>query len=173
MKRIQRYIINILYKTVAIKMPKSNYKFSFGAKKIRFFCAKRMISKCGNNVNVEKGAKFGSELEIGDNSGIGVNCEINGKVIIGKNVMMGPEVVVYTQNHEFSNKNILICQQGYREKEQVVIGDDVWIGRRVIILPGVNIGNGAVVGAGAVVAKDVPDFAIAVGNPVKIVGYRE
>ena len=55
----------------------------------------------------------------------------------------------------------------------MVICDDVWIGRRVIILPGVTIGKGAVIGAGAVIAKDVPPYAITVGNPAQIKGYRK
>ena len=63
--------------------------------------------------------------------------------------------------------------QNYSSPQKVTIGNDVWIGRRVIILPGVHIGNGAVIGAGAVVAKDIPEYAIAVGNPVVIKGYRQ
>ena len=55
----------------------------------------------------------------------------------------------------------------------VIIGDYVWIGRRVIVLPGVQIGKGAVVGAGSIVSKDIPDYAVAVGNPAKVVKYRD
>ena len=54
----------------------------------------------------------------------------------------------------------------------IVIEDDVWIGRRVIILPGVTIGRGSVIGAGAVVAKDIPPYSVAVGNPCKVVRNR-
>ncbi len=61
--------------------------------------------------------------------------------------------------------------QGMRISE-VVIGNDVWIGMRVIIMPGVKVGDGAVIGAGAVVTKDVPDFAIVGGVPAKIIRYR-
>ena len=56
---------------------------------------------------------------------------------------------------------------------KVVIDDYVWIGRRAIILPGVKIGKGVVIGAGALVSKDIPDFGIAVGNPAKVVKYRD
>ena len=127
----------------------------------------------GVDVNFERGAKTCYNVKIGDRSSMGVKCEINGKVTIGNDVMMGPEVVIYTTNHEFSSKNKTMIEQGFRDEEPVFIGNDVWIGRRVIILPGVKIGNGAVIGAGAVVAKDVPEYAIAVGNPIRIIGYRK
>lgn len=173
MSRFSHFIGKLIYRSIAVKMPLSHAKRSFGAKKIRYWCAKRMIRYCGKNVNFEKGASFGPGLSVGDESGIGVNCELNGEIRIGKNVLMGPEVVMYTQNHEFQDSETLIMQQGYRTADPITIEDDVWIGRRVIILPGVNIGKGAVIGAGAVVAKDVPSYSIAVGNPVRVIGKRE
>ena len=86
--------------------------------------------------------------------------------------MMGPECIIYTVNHKFSDTAVPMNQQGFSEAKEVVIGDDVWIGGRVIILPGVKIGSGAVIGAGAVVTKDVPDRAVVGGNPAKIIKYR-
>jgi maltose O-acetyltransferase len=166
-------IYKLIYKLIASKLPCSNAKWSFGAKKIRYWCAKHIIDFCGKNVNFEKGSRFGQHLSVGNNSGIGVNCEIYGKVTIGMNVLMGPEVIMYTQNHEFRDSKELIINQGYRDSAPIEIDDDVWIGRRVIILPGVHIGKGAVIGAGAVVAKDIPDYSIAVGNPIRIIGKRE
>lgn len=169
MKRFYRFI----YNTFAKNLPLSNSKYSFGSKKIRYFLAKHLIDSIGVNVNIEKGATFSNSIKIGRNSGLGVRCEIYGEVEIGDNVMMGPDVIIYTQNHSFRCKECLIIDQQYSDIQKVTIGDDVWIGRRVIILPGVNIGKGAVIGAGAVVAKDIPEYAIAVGNPVVIKGYRE
>lgn len=169
MKKLFRLLYNILAKW----LPLSNSKYNLGSKKIRYFFAKRFVNSIGKNVNIEKGASFPYSLKIGDNSGLGIRCEINGEVEIGNNVMMGPDVIVYTQNHAFRDKNNLIMNQGYYQPQKVVIGDDVWIGRRVIILPGVHIGKGAVIGAGAIVAKDIPDYAIAVGNPIVIKGYRK
>ncbi|ASM48732.1 chloramphenicol O-acetyltransferase [Pseudoalteromonas espejiana DSM 9414] len=86
--------------------------------------------------------------------------------------MMGPEVVVYTRNHAIDRVDIPMCQQGFKEIAPVYIEDDVWIGRRVIILPGVSIGKGCVLGAGSVIAKDIPPYSIVVGNPGKVIRNR-
>lgn len=166
-------LYKLLYDIFAKRLPLSNSKYNLGSKQIRYFFAKLFVNSIGKNVNIEKGASFPYSIKIGDNSGLGVRCEINGEVEIGNNVMMGPDVIIYTRNHAFRDKNTLIMNQGYYQPQKVVISDDVWIGRRVIILPGVHIGKGAVIGAGAVVAKNVPEYAIAVGNPVVIKGYRE
>ena len=82
-------------------------------------------------------------------------------------------MIVYEQNHNFDRVDIPMCQQGFQPVEPVHIGNDVWIGRRVIILPGVTIGDGCVIGAGAVVAKDIPPFSIAVGNPCRVIKNRK
>ncbi len=115
---------------------------------------------------------FSSHLHIDDNSGIGPYCFIQGEVHIGKNVMMGPECIIYTQNHKMSDIDVPMCKQGFANAKVVIIEDDVWIGGRVIILPGVHIKKGAVIGAGSVVTKDVPEYAIVGGNPAKILKFR-
>ena len=142
---------------------------------IRFLIARNVFDYCGKKVNIEKGADFGtgSGIRIGDNSGIGVNCSVRGPLEIGKNVMMGPEVIIITSSHNIESTTIPMNQQGSLPKQKVVIGDDVWIGTRVIILPGVNIGHGSIIGAGAVVTKDVPDYAIVGGVPAAIIKYRK
>lgn len=122
--------------------------------------------------NIEKAASFNKQLKIGDKSGIGYKCECSGPITIGNNVMMGPEVVIYTRNHKRDSIDIPMCEQGFDDFKPVTIGDDVWLGRRVMIMPGVTIGNHCIIGAGAVVAKDIPDYAVVVGNPAKIVKYR-
>jgi maltose O-acetyltransferase len=125
-------------------------------------------------VNIESAAYFGSgrDISIGDNSGIGVNAFISGTVSIGRNVMMGNDVMIIGTSHEISRTDIPMTEQGFQANQRINIGDDVWIGSRVIILPGVSIGSGVIIGAGAVVINDIPDWAVAVGNPAKVVRDR-
>ena len=143
------------------------------AKKLRGFFARRIVASCGKNVNVERLAFFTPEVTVGNNSGIGEKCELNGPVHIGDNVMMGPEVVCYTRNHRHDRIDIPMGHQGYEEWKPITIGNDVWIGRRVMIMPGVRIGNGVIIGAGGVVTKDIPDNCIACGVPARVVKRRD
>lgn len=172
MRKIKLLIGRILY-LFASHLPESYFWINIGQKQIRAFCGKLILSKCGKDVNIEKGAAFPSSVELGDNSGIGIRAQINGKVMIGKNVMMGPDVCVYAINHAFNRVDIPMNFQGFAPEKPVVIEDDVWIGARVIILPGVHIGTGAVIGAGAVVTKEVPDYAVVGGNPASILKMRK
>lgn len=119
-----------------------------------------------------KASRFNKNIHLGDHSGIGKNCHIGGNTYIGNHVMMGPEVVIYTQNHCMDRTDITMDKQGFQPSKPVHIGDDVWLGRRVMIMPGVTIGDGCVIGAGAVVAKDIPPYSVAVGNPVRIIKSR-
>ena len=114
----------------------------------------------------------GTKLSIGDNSGLGINSKVPFDITIGKNVLMGPDVLILGQNHNFLDAAKPIIEQGLGEQKPVIIKDDVWIGARVTILPGIMIGNGAVIGAGAVVTKDVKAFDVVVGNPAQVVKNR-
>ena len=172
MRRIRLYIGRIIY-LFASHLPESFFWINLGQKQIRAFCGRLILTKCGKHVNIEKGAEFPSSVELGDYSGIGIRAQINGKVIIGKNVMMGPDVCIFVTNHEFARTDIPMDHQGFSPEKPVTIEDDVWIGARVIILPGVHIGTGAIIGAGAVVTKDVPDYAIVGGNPAHVIKMRK
>jgi maltose O-acetyltransferase len=97
---------------------------------------------------------------------------IQSNTFIGNNVIMGPDVKIYTKNHKFESVDIPIQYQGHTE-DKTVIGNDVWLGANVIITPGVTIGNHVIVAAGAVVTKDVPDYAIVGGVPAKILKSRK
>jgi maltose O-acetyltransferase len=155
-----------------IKIGKFTIKLYYG-RYFRGFLAKYMLEKCGKNVDIQKRAHFSlTGVQLGSNSGIGAGSIVPSYTTIGDNVMMGPEVLIYNQNHSFKEIDKPMRKQGFQDIKPVTIGDDVWIGARVIILPGVKIGNGCVIGAGAVVSTDIPDFSVAVGNRARVVKYR-
>ena len=143
------------------------------AQKIRVFWARQMGCKLGDGVNIESGAEFSGQVHVGSRSSIGVDARIVGPVHIGENVMMGPECCIQTSNHRYDDVNIPMIDQGHEEPRLVVIGDDVWIGHRVLILPGVMIGKGSVIGAGALVTKDVEPYSIVGGVPAKLIKKRK
>lgn len=160
----------LMYHAFAKNLPLS-YHCGF-ARRLRVFFARRITLHIGKHANVEKGAMFNAGVSVGNYSDLGVRCQINGPVTIGDYVMMGPDCLIYTQNHKFDDLSIPMQQSGFSEVRPVTIGNDVWIGGRVIILPGVTIGDGCIVGAGAVVSKDVPPYSIVVGNPARVVKSR-
>jgi len=168
-KRVVGYA---LYNVLARHLPESSSRGGALWKRLRGFCGRMMLEKCGAGVNIERGAIFSHKCELGHRSGIGVNARIAGRVVIGDDVMMGPDCAIYTRNHRFDRLDVPMIEQGMAEPRPVVIQSDVWIGGQVIILPGCTIGQGAVVGAGAVVTRDVPPCAIVAGNPARVIGDR-
>jgi acetyltransferase-like isoleucine patch superfamily enzyme len=124
---------------------------------------------CGGNPEDHAHGYF----QIGDNSYIGCNAVMGagGGILIGNHVRIGQCVNIHSENHNFSDATRLIKDQGVRY-EGVLVEDDVWIGSKATILDGVTLGQGAVIGAGAVVTRSVPAYAIAAGVPARVIGQR-
>lgn len=116
-----------------------------------------------------------SYIKIGNGVTFNINVMVNadnmGEIIIEDDVMIGPNTVFRSANHEFRNPEIPIRLQGH-SKGKIKVGNGAWIGANCVILPDVTIGKGAVIAAGAVVTKDVPDLEIAGGVPAKKIGSR-
>ncbi len=134
-----------------------------------------MFKKCGSDVIIKSRCYFGNgdRLSVGNRSQLGQNARIGGEVNIGDDVIMGPDVIIMAISHEFSNIDIPINKQGQAEDKEVIIGNDVWIGTRAIILPGVEIGDHSIIGAGSVVTKSFPPFSIIAGVPAKLIKVRK
>ncbi|EKD46961.1 MAG: galactoside O-acetyltransferase [uncultured bacterium] len=141
---------------------------------LRLKLVNRIFAFCGENVIIKKNACFGngSQLKIGNNSQLGHNCVVPMDLMIGDDVIMGPDVIIWSISHDFSSIDLPINRQGSTQRTPPVIGDDVWIGARSIIMPGVKIGSHAVVGAASVVTHDVPDYAVVAGVPARIIRMR-
>lgn len=143
---------------------------------LREKCLKRILGYRYGGGNLIKDHCYignGDRLTIGRRSQLSSHGRFNGTIVIGDDVVMGPEVVMMATSHEFTRLDIPINQQGARPEEPIVIGNDVWIGTRVIVLPGVHIGNHCIVAAGAVVTKSFPDNCIIGGVPAKVLKMRE
>jgi galactoside O-acetyltransferase len=131
----------------------------------------------GENLNIFSDVVIESpdRIKVGKNVHINHGCIIDasdGEIEIGDNVLIGPFCVLRAANHVFSNPNVPIIEQGH-EPGKIVIEDDVWLGAHVVVLPNVRIGRGSVIGAGAVVTKNIEPFSIAAGVPAKIIGNRD
>ena len=173
MKQFISLVSWILYCSIAIHLPKSTSHVSLGAKYIRAILVRGFTQSKGKNINIERKVTISRKVKIGNNSGLGIGSTIQGEAIIGDDVMIGAECYIYTQNHKHDRTDIHMIKQGYEIEKPVVIDDDVWIGSRVTILPGVHIGKGVVIGASSVVTKDIPDYSIACGNPARVVKTRQ
>lgn len=103
---------------------------------------------------------------------VGEGCYLYPKLKIGRYSMLGPEVSVVGGDHAFRKLGVPICFSGREELPKTIIGDDVWVGCRAIIMAGVTIGDGAIIGAGSVVTKDVASFDIVAGNPARVISKR-
>ena len=106
------------------------------------------------------------------NTNVHLNAENGGVIVFGDNVLVGPNVVLRAADHRFERTDIPIRDQGHIAGS-ITIEDDVWLGANVTVLSGVRIGRGAVVAAGAVVATDVPPYAVVGGVPAKILKMRK
>jgi maltose O-acetyltransferase len=120
-------------------------------------------------VIIKRKAYFGdgSRISVGHRSQLGHGLQLDHDVTIGDDVIMGPDVVIMTSAHAFDRIDIPIHAQGARPRRAVIVEDDVWIGTRAIILPGVTLGKGSIVGAGSVVTRDVAPYAIVGGAPAR------
>jgi len=171
---IKRGIVTLVYYAVAFHLPNSPMPgCKFGAW-LRNWCGRQLFQHCGDHVRIAAGVNFGSGkgIIIGDNSAFNADCWIANDTVLGQDVMMGPRVSIISGSHHFDSIDIPMRVQGAPPRNPVVIGDDVWVGTQSIILPGIRVGSHAIIGAGSVVTKDVPEWAIVAGNPAKLIRSR-
>ena len=135
---------------------------------------KQLFKKTGENFAIESPfyCDYGYNITIGEDFYANHNliildvCEVK----FGKNIYIGPNVGIYTAGHPI---NVEIRNDGLEYGKKITIGDNVWIGGNVCIMPGVTIGDNVTIGAGAVVTKNIPSNVTAFGNPCKVFKVNE
>ena len=131
---------------------------------------KKILGKTKDNFLIEQSFEcdYGYNIEIGENFYSNHNLVIldANKVVFGDNVFIGPNCGFYTAGHPLDAET---RNKGLEYAKPIRVGNDVWFGGNVVVLPGVKIGNNVVIGAGSVVAKDIPENSVAVGNPCKVI----
>lgn len=163
----------LLYYGIAQYLPRTFWPGGMLFSWIRAFLLRGMGCSVGKACELEPLVDVG----LRPNIQMGSHCQINKGVVLrnvkmGNYVMVAPEVVFLDRFHKTDMIDVPMALQGIERFEPSLIEDDVWIGQRVIIMPGINIGKGAIVGAGAVVTKDVPAYAVVAGIPAKIIRSR-
>lgn len=141
-----------------------NYSYWLGDVGKKFKVGLYSRIQCPDAVFVGDGVSFN------DRAWIAANLN-GGQIYIDDYTLIGPNCVLHTGNHIFSDRGSLIKKQGH-EFSQIRIGRDVWLAANVTVLSGVRIGDGAIIAAGSVVTKDIPEFTIWAGIPARQIGER-
>jgi len=146
------------------------------ASRFRHWYYRGRLGRAGANLRLSRGIQIDDPgmVFIGNNCFIGGNTRLYAygeRITIGDNVIIAPDVFMITRNHIFADPHVPIKVQGY-SYAPITIKDDVWIGFRATVLPGVTIGRGSVVAASAVVTKDVEPFSVVGGVPARLIKKR-
>jgi maltose O-acetyltransferase len=171
--RARRLVALALYYGVASRLPDAPFPPGGLWRRARGALCKAFLASTGDWINVGRHVYLGrgANVRLGEGSGFGRGCRVFA-ADIGRGVMVAPEVVFLGRNHRYDDPGRPIGEQGPGPLEVPVVEDWAWIGYRAIILPGRRVGRGAIVGAGAVVTRDVAPFDIVAGNPATVVGSR-
>ncbi len=163
-----------LYYGLAKYLPSPPSPVAWIGQWMRVWLARKIFRQVGSGVRISRNVDFGigTNIEIGDNSALALNCWVSPDTKIGNDVMMARDVIILSATHGIDRLDMPMRVQPIPPRRPITIGNDVWIGTRVIILPGVTVGDHAVIGAGSVVTKDVPDYAIVGGNPARVIRDR-
>ena len=167
MKKILYFIYLVFFRNT----PENYRPYALFFPWMRSFLVKNYLKKCGTKPLVKNRAEISLYATVGNFTEIGTRAMIQSNVHLGDYVIMGPDVKIYSRNHKYDSLEVPIANQG-KNYYETFIGNDVWIGANVVITAGCKVGNHTVIAAGAVVTKDIPDYAVVGGVPAKILKYR-
>lgn len=140
--------------------------------------AERRKLQLGEGVDLAPNVSFtnAERIRIGAGSNIGSRCHLwagdhHGRIVLGRHTLLAPDVFITASDYRFDEGSPVIDQA--KDERDVIVGDDVWLGAKVVVVAGVTIGDGCIVAAGAVVTRDLEPYSIAGGVPAKVLGQRE
>jgi maltose O-acetyltransferase len=171
--RIRRWLALAAYYAVAAHLPDLAFPGGRWFNRLRCSLLGQILPRCGERNEIDSSVYVGdgSDVEIGHRCQVNKGCRLT-RVSIGNYVMIGPDVLVIGQLHATADTSVPMIEQGKVLREVTRIDDDVWIGARAVVMPGVHIASGAIVGAGAVVTSDVPPNGVVAGVPARLVRLR-
>ena len=160
-------------KNVALWLPRKVNKYFRKAKTLYFTTiAKLQMSSYGTGLRVNHKCYFSRSVRVGNHVNFnGMVASGGGRITIGDYFHSGVDCMIISENHNFEGNEI--PYDSTKVYKNIEIGDYVWFGNRVTVVGNVKIGKGAIIAAGSVVCKDVPEYAIVGGNPAKVIKYRD
>lgn len=170
---MKRVLCLLAYYGFAKHLPDSGFPGGEFSTRLRAFLCRQFIASAGKGIHVRSGAFLadGRHLYMADRSSIGPGCRIYG-ARLGYGVVIGPHCVFFKENRGADDLSKPVGHHGTTPIKLPVVEDWAWVGERALVLQGRRIGRGAIVGAGAVVTRDVAPFTIVGGNPARVIGHR-
>lgn len=175
MRKLKRIICLALYYGLMKHLPEHSLPRGRLWLLLRRWTATPLFRKCGREIHINHGVHFGSgsTVSLGDHCGLGIGARLIGDITIGNYVGSAHGITITSSNRAFDELGTPMMFQAKRPDQPVVIEDDVLIFANAIILPGVRVRTGSVIGAGAVVSREVPPNCVVAGNPARVVRWRK
>lgn len=175
MRKIIKAICYIGYYFFAYHLPENQWVGGSLWNALRVFFARPMLRECGKDIHIDRHVNFGKgdSLTLKDHSGLGAYSKLIGDITLERWAATSFDIFITAYGRKMDRTDIHILYQGKVPDEPVILGEGTVLFASVIILPGVHTGEGCVIGAAAVVTRDVPPYCVVAGNPARVVKWRK